>query len=197
MQTVLPYTVRAVTYPTLAQHFIFRIIKHHPHQIHNTTKVVCKVYSSGTVRGDSPYSLIKTSQFVVSGNYYVIAFFTHAKARETTGILKCCILGFLLFSLFVIMVVKLVHRTVRTLRSNKTRSICQADGTASNLHPFQLSVFLRESKCTSSSINRQCIGSFFIRRLVSGRNLLQSGNVFQFIAPCKKVIPIFIRNGQQ
>ena len=91
------------------------------------------------------------------------------------------------------MVVKLVHRTVRTLRSNKTRSICQADGTASNLHPFQLSVFLRESKCTSSSINRQCIGSFFIRRLVSGRNLLQSGNVVQFITPRKEIIPLLIR----
>ena len=30
---------------------------------------------------------------------------------KTTGIIKCSVLGFLLFSLFVIMVIKLVHRT--------------------------------------------------------------------------------------
>ena len=91
------------------------------------------------------------------------------------------------------MVIKLVHRTVRTLGSNKTRTICQTDDTASNLYPLQLSVFLRKSKCTSSGINRQCIGSFFIRRLVSGRNLLQSGNVVQFITPRKEIIPLLIR----
>ena len=58
MNTILPYTIRTCSQPTLAEHLSFRIIKANTHQVYHTGEVVGIIKSSHAIRMNCPLSFV-------------------------------------------------------------------------------------------------------------------------------------------